>query len=164
PPLPSIPQLPPEIGDVVEPLIIPELPEPPEAPLPVISALTPEAELAPLPGGVIEGVPSVLIATPTPPAEINVLAQEPRATTITPVPTAPIARRAIVLEQDDKNRQPAIPEADLLNLLVDIVKRDADPNVRNEALQGIYRLRSDAAINALIQLYDSVTEVKVKSE
>jgi hypothetical protein len=68
------------------------------------------------------------------------------------------------LGQDDKNRQPTIPETELLNLLVDIVKRDADPNVRQEALQGIYRLRSDASINALIQLYDASGDVKVKGE
>src|SRR5262249_58151476 len=36
--------------------------------------------------------------------------------------------------------------------------------VRNEALQGIYRLRSDAAINALIQLYDGAGDAKVKGE
>ncbi len=66
--------------------------------------------------------------------------------------------------QDDKNRTPAIPEAEMLSLLTDIVKRDTDPNVRNEALQGIYRLRSDAAINTLIQLYDSVSDPKTKGE
>jgi HEAT repeat protein len=36
--------------------------------------------------------------------------------------------------------------------------------VRQEALQGIYRLRTDASINALIQLYDASTDVKVKGE
>ncbi|HMX28409.1 MAG TPA: M56 family metallopeptidase, partial [Blastocatellia bacterium] len=66
--------------------------------------------------------------------------------------------------QDDKNKTPVIPEAEMLNLLTDIVKRDTDPNVRNEALQGIYRLRSDAAINTLIQLYDSVSDAKTKGE
>lgn len=71
---------------------------------------------------------------------------------------------AIAWGQDEKSRQTAIPETELLNLLVDIVKRDADPNVRQEALQGIYRLRSDASINALIQLYDASGDVKVKGE
>nr|MDQ3011222.1 HEAT repeat domain-containing protein [Acidobacteriota bacterium] len=52
----------------------------------------------------------------------------------------------------------------MLSLLTDIVKRDTDPNVRNEALQGIYRLRSDAAANALIQLYDSISDTKTKGE
>lgn len=66
--------------------------------------------------------------------------------------------------QDDKKRTPAIPEADLLNLLVDIVKKDSDPNVRNEALQGIYRLRSEAASNALVSLYDSISDPKAKGE
>jgi hypothetical protein len=31
-------------------------------------------------------------------------------------------------------------------------------------LQGIYRMRSDAAINTLIQLYDSVSDIKTKTE
>ena len=66
--------------------------------------------------------------------------------------------------RDDKNRQPTIPETELLNLLVDVVKRDSDPNVRAEALQGITRLRSDASINALVQLYDASSDVKVKGE
>ena len=43
---------------------------------------------------------------------------------------------------------PTIPEAELIAVLSDIVKRDADPNVRSEALQGIYRLRTDASIDA----------------
>ena len=67
-------------------------------------------------------------------------------------------------DQDDKKKTPAIPETELLNLLVDIVKKDSDANVRNEALQGIYRLRSEAASNALISLYDSITDPKAKGE
>ncbi len=64
-----------------------------------------------------------------------------------------------------QSKTPAIPEAELLSLLSDIVKKDSDENVRREALQGIYRMRnSDAAINTLIQLYDSVSDVKTKSE
>jgi HEAT repeat protein len=68
------------------------------------------------------------------------------------------------LAQDDKNRQPTIAETELLSLLVDVVKRDSDPNVRAEALQGICRLRSDSSINALVQLYDASSDVKVKGE
>ncbi|MDX2031579.1 MAG: M56 family metallopeptidase [Blastocatellia bacterium] len=64
----------------------------------------------------------------------------------------------------DAKKTPAIPEAELLNVLVEIVKKDTDPTVRQEALQGIYRMRSDAAVNALIGLYDSQSDVKVKSE
>ncbi len=64
-----------------------------------------------------------------------------------------------------QSKTPAIPEAELLSLLSDIVKKDSHENVRREALQGIYRMRnSDAAINTLIQLYDSVSDVKTKSE
>jgi hypothetical protein len=78
-----------------------------------------------------------------------------RATTIGP---------GVVGIVDDRNAQPLIPEAELLALLTDVVKRDADPNVRNEALRGIYRFRSDAGVNALLSLYDSVTDVKTKGE
>ncbi|MBK9706656.1 MAG: HEAT repeat domain-containing protein [Acidobacteria bacterium] len=66
--------------------------------------------------------------------------------------------------QDEKKKEPAIPDSEMLSVLVDIVKRDSDPAVRNEALRGIYRMRSDAAINALIQLYDGTNDVKVRSE
>ncbi|MGH9938095.1 MAG: M56 family metallopeptidase, partial [Blastocatellia bacterium] len=152
--LPPLP-LPPDSVDVVEPPGIPDIPEPPDAPLPpVAAALALDAELAPLPdvsiisgvpGGVIGGVPggvvgvgpsgiqsSVIVA----PAPLAPLAQVARAAPVAPLaPEAPLA--AIVRGQDDKNRQLAIPESELLNLLVDIVKRDSDPNVRNEALQGI---------------------------
>ena len=39
--------------------------------------------------------------------------------------------------QDDKNKTPAIPEAELLSLLTDIVKRDSDPNVLPPAPQRV---------------------------
>jgi hypothetical protein len=59
---------------------------------------------------------------------------------------------------------PTIPEAELIAVLTDIARRDTDPSVRNEALQGLYRLRTDNSINSLIQLYDTMTDVKVKGE
>jgi hypothetical protein len=62
------------------------------------------------------------------------------------------------------NSPPAISESELLTVLSDVVKRDADPAVRTEALQGIVRMRSDASITTLISLYDNVTDVKVKGE
>ena len=77
---------------------------------------------------------------------------------------APTAAIAGDWYQDDKKKTPAIPETELLNLMVDIVKKDSDANVRNEALQSIYRLRSEAATNALLSLYDSVTDPKSKGE
>jgi beta-lactamase regulating signal transducer with metallopeptidase domain/HEAT repeat protein len=174
PPLPPVPALPPDVMDLIQPpdiLDIPDVPEPPSAPLPPVTALAPEADLAPLPGGVIGGIPGDVIVQPALPAPLG---QGPRASTIAPLaPEPPMpptawespaqpARRA--LAQDDKNRQPTIPETELLNLLVDVVKRDSDPNVRAEALQGITRLRSDASINALVQLYDASSDVKVKGE
>ncbi|MDX2041448.1 MAG: M56 family metallopeptidase [Acidobacteriota bacterium] len=77
---------------------------------------------------------------------------------------APTATTIGGWDQDDKKKTPAIPETELLNLLVDIVKKDSAPNVRNEALQGIYRLRSEAASNALVSLYDSISDPKAKGE
>lgn len=90
-----------------------------------------------------------LISTPQ-------VAQAPRA--------AEEARAAAIARAQRERTPPAIPEAELLTILTDIVKKDADPTVRQEALQGIYRMRSDAAINTLIQLYDETTDTKVKAE
>src|SRR5215813_1857837 len=158
-PLPPVPALPPDVMDVIEPpdiLDVPEVPEAPNAPLPPVAALAPEADLAPLPdvviggvpGGVVGGVPGGVIALPALPG------QGPRASASTPTPSAPEPPTPSVawaaLAQEDKNRQPTI--------------RESDPNVREEALQGICRLRSDASINALVQLYDGTSDVKVKGE
>jgi hypothetical protein len=73
---------------------------------------------------------------------------------------APLARPA----GGEKNDTPAIPETELISVLTEIVKKDADPSVRNEALQGLYHLRTDNSITALIQLYDTLTDVKVKGD
>lgn len=89
------------------------------------------------------------------------------ATPIAPIsPIAPIVPFTEFSEwqQSGEKKAPAIPEDEMLKLLSDIVRRDADANVRAEALSGIYRLRSDAAINTLIQLYDQVTDVKTKGD
>ncbi len=89
---------------------------------------------------------------------------------ISPIaPVAPIAPMAELLEfpafqQSGEKKAPAIPEDEMLKLLSDIVKRDADANVRAEALSGIYRLRSDNANNTLIQLYDQVSDPKTKGD
>ncbi len=170
PPLPPLP-LPLDELDVTEPPGIPPIPEPPDAPFPpVAAALAPDAGLAPLPdAAIIGGIPGgIQGAVNAPLAALAPVQPLPPGAPLAAVAwgeSAPGAPQvAIARGQDDRNRQPAIPEAELLNLLVDIVKRDADPNVRNEALQGIYRLRSDAAINALIQLYDATSDVKVKGE
>jgi beta-lactamase regulating signal transducer with metallopeptidase domain len=85
-----------------------------------------------------------------------------------PAPRAPFALGEPLIispwDQDDKDKKPTIPESELIGVLADIVKRDSDASVRNEALQGIYRLRSDAAINALVDLYDGISDVKIRSE
>jgi beta-lactamase regulating signal transducer with metallopeptidase domain len=174
PPLPPVPALPPDVMDVIEPPDIPEvpdIPEAPNAPLPPVAALAPDADLAPSPDGVIGGIPGGVIGgvpggVTVLPALPDSLGKGARASTIAPLAPEPpfpaVAWRAS--GQDDKNRQPTIPETELLGLLVDVVKRDSDPNVREEALQGICRLRSDASINALVQLYDGSTDVKTKGE
>ncbi|HKQ78419.1 MAG TPA: M56 family metallopeptidase [Blastocatellia bacterium] len=178
PPLPPVPALPPDAAPVAEPPDIPDipdLPEAPEAPLPSVAALPPDAELAPLPSvGVIGGIPGGVIALPAPSASPTPLVQiaqggRPMAITRRPIagggpetpPAVPVWAEP---GQDERRADPAIPETELVNLLVDIVKRDTDPNVRNEALQGLYRVRTDAGINALIQLYDGVSDVKVRGE
>jgi beta-lactamase regulating signal transducer with metallopeptidase domain len=164
---PPLPPLPPEPSEAVIALPDdPDFPEPPDAPLaPAIAALTPEAEFAPLaPEALIVGVAGEVQggfsapAAPTPLIEFYGQAPTPRPA------VAPMATTIAEWGQDNKTRTPTIPENELLNVLTEIVKRDADPNVRNEALQGIYRLRSDAAVNTLIQLYDGTSDPKVKSE
>ena len=45
-----------------------------------------------------------------------------------------------------------------------MVKRDTDPGVRQEALQGIYRMKSQASADALLSLYDTIPDVKTKAE
>ncbi len=172
-PLPPLPPPDDRLMELPEPPEIPEPPEMPEPPAPPAAAvIEPGFELieipkapaiAATPGAIIQPTPQGFGVAPVAPAQ---LVQPGRiATTPRPMPAPdPLPPLAGVLWQDYKNKQPTIPETELLNVLVDIVKRDADPNVRNEALQGIYRLRSDAAINALIQLYDSTSDVKVKGE
>jgi beta-lactamase regulating signal transducer with metallopeptidase domain/HEAT repeat protein len=194
PPLPpevAVVDEPSDIFDIPDIPDVPNSPEPPhespESPVPPAAPLAPGADQAPLPGGPIGGVrggvsggipggvsggiPGEYIVRPDPPVSPS---QGPRASTVAPLAPEPPAPAAPweslargprgAMAQDDKNRQPAIPESELLNLLVDVVKRDSDPNVREEAMQGICRMRSDSSINALIQLYDGTSDAKIKSE
>lgn len=167
-PLP--PPLPPEAPVIVEGPDIPEvpdIPEPTEAPLPPIAVLPPVADLAQTPGPAISIVPGGVVGGI--PGGVTIQAELPgqaRAATIAPAAPEPPFPSVVWVGsgQNDKRAEPAIPESELISLLVDIVKRDTDPNVRNEALQGLYRIRTDAGINALIQLYDGASDVKVKGE
>ncbi|HEV2666046.1 MAG TPA: M56 family metallopeptidase, partial [Blastocatellia bacterium] len=89
PPLLPVPALPPDVMDVIEPLDIPDVPdvpEPPSAPLPPVAALAPDADLAPLPGGPIGGIPGGVIVQPAIPVSP---AQAPRATTRAPLAPEP---------------------------------------------------------------------------
>lgn len=156
----------------------PALESPPESPIDVpdlTEAPTPEPRVAPLP----PAPPSVLalegddemqpaafaVTTPFPIAPVAAIAQTELLNWQQPTPApAPRAGTIVGREQDDKNKTAVISESELLNVLTDIVKRDSDPSVRNEALQGIYRVRTDAAINTLIQLYDGTSDTKVKGE
>jgi beta-lactamase regulating signal transducer with metallopeptidase domain/tetratricopeptide (TPR) repeat protein len=167
---PLAPEALPEPGDLLE------LAGAPDAPLPPPMLDAPEIQAATLEALIpVQDPPAPVIATPAPPAQVGVIGGVPGGVTVA-APAAPVAWGDFNLVQppvaatiaawgqDDKNKAPAIPEAELLSLLTDIVKRDTDPNVRNEALQGIYRMRSDAAVNTLIQLYDSVPDTKTKGE
>lgn len=157
------------------------IPEPDEfAPLPPIIAgsevleFHPPTALAPLPEQLVgEGLTSLQDWERTPPPA-PLSPTTPLAPGVgiggllapgagTPEPWAPVSWGQAA-QAGSSNKTPTIPENELLNLLSDIVKRDADANVRREALQGIYRMRTDAAINTLIQLYDAVPDVKLKSE
>jgi beta-lactamase regulating signal transducer with metallopeptidase domain len=85
-----------------------------------------------------------------------------------PAPALPMDRRQDkaprAVRVGDTSTPPAISEAELLGILVDVVKKDADPGVRQEALQGIYRLKSQASADALLSLYDAIPDVKTKAE
>ncbi|MGH9841674.1 MAG: M56 family metallopeptidase [Blastocatellia bacterium] len=154
---------PPELADLPEPPIaviagtdwpdreddLIKPPTPPAQPAQPSIATTPMAPIPPVAPWAQDGV-TVTMPRPAP--------------VPWPAPAPTIATALAEWGQDDRNKTPVIPEAELLGVLVDIVKKDADPKVREEALQGIYRFRSDAAINALIGLYDSMSDVKVKSQ
>ncbi len=161
----------PELAD------LPETPEPPEPPMAVIAGADwPDREDDLIEPPTPPAQPAIVTApmAPIPPvapwAQEGVTARPSPAPRPAPAPwPAPAVATTIAGSlaewgQDDRSKTPVIPEAELLGVLVDIVKKDADPKVREEALQGIYRFRSDAAINALIGLYDSMGDVKVKSQ
>ncbi len=94
-----------------------------------------------------------------------VAVQEPTPTSPrAPIRVPPGAVIAGVGWDDQRSSTPLIPEAELITILSDIVKRDADPTVRSEALRGIYRVRSDSGINALLSLYDGIADTKTKAE
>lgn len=134
--------------------LIQEPARPAQAPQPALPGV---AVAGGIPGGVSGGVPGGAIggiATAVPGSAGGLTwAQAPVAATI-----------AGSWDQDGKKKEPTIPESEMLGLLVDIVKKDSDPNVRQEALQGIYRMRSEAASNALVSLYDSISDPKSKGE
>lgn len=158
-------------------------PATPQTPkVPVVAPAAPVATTAPaaVMAEAIDELPAPAAALPAEPAEIisaaapvaarvwtagqrtPAPAQAPMA--VAPWPQEPGTPLAVVAETLGGNRQPAIPEAELLSVLTEIVRKDSDPAVRSEALRGIYRLRSDASINALIQIYDAMTDAKVKGE
>ena len=95
--------------------------------------------------------------------------ETPRAVVAAPMPRLVAPRqvattRPVIVYGDDQKATPVIPEPEMISILTDIVKRDTDPSVRSEALRGIYRYRSDAGINALLGLYDSISDTRTKAE
>lgn len=163
PPLPPLPEPPidvPDLSDLPDAPVIPAPAHQPQAPV-VAATVEPVEGVFSVPEPSVAPIASTVFAPVAQPAIANwANLQQP-----TPVPVATtIAGGGPAWIQDDKNKTSVISETELLNVLTDIVKRDADPAVRNEALQGIYRIRSDAAINTLISLYDGASDVKVKGE
>jgi beta-lactamase regulating signal transducer with metallopeptidase domain len=145
---PLAPALAPDLFDEVPPLARIAI-DGEEIDIPAPPALAAVPELV---QDVLQDVELLAPVTPLPPAPAL-------------APAAPLAPMAWAAQSSStQSKTPAIPEAELLSLLSDIVKKDTDENVRREALQGIYRMRSDAAINTLIQLYDSVSDIKTKTE
>lgn len=121
---------------------------------PVVTPATPAAPAAP-----------VQFFDPRNPAAYSALGTLVSTPQVGRAPRALIeAQEAAVAGIQRRDTPPAIPEAELLAILTEIVRKDADPTVRQEALQGIYRMRSDAAIDTLIQLYDGSADSKVKGE
>ncbi len=149
PEAPPAPPASPGAPTPVAPPAAPGLAEPPTPPLPPL-ALVNDDDL------------EIAVSQDAPHAVVTPLAAPGIAGTVRSIPRAAVADG--LTWQDEKKKEPAIPDSEMLNVLVDIVKRDSDPAVRNEALRGIYRMRSDAAINALIQIYDGANDVKIRSE
>lgn len=130
-----------------------DLPEPPEAPE------APEAPVAPDPFDAplieyLEDLAPVSIAPRAPMPVRNVSYQGLYVTAPVQTPPSFATRKS----------EPMIPEAELLAVLTDIVRKDSDPSVRTEALRGIYRIRTEAGVNALLSLYDSIPDAKIRGE
>jgi hypothetical protein len=62
------------------------------------------------------------------------------------------------------DEEPAIPEDELIALMSEIVRNDSDSKVRAAALESIGRLGSEAASEALADLYDSIPELELKKK
>jgi HEAT repeat protein len=62
------------------------------------------------------------------------------------------------------DKEPAIPEDELIELMSEIVRNDSDSKVRAAALESIGRLGSQAASEALADLYDSIPELALKKK
>jgi beta-lactamase regulating signal transducer with metallopeptidase domain len=142
---------------------------------PVAIIVDPDDELTPSPAAPLAWpAPAVTVTAAAPIAPVAwAVEQQPM-----PAPAPPVGGVTIWPGQDTWTvpavidaetfltgaRQSAIPENELLPVLTDIARKDTDPAVRSEALRGIYRLRSDASIDSLIQVYDAMSDAKVKSE
>jgi len=142
----------------------------PLPPLPPVAFEPDEPILATTPRAPVAAVMPLPLAEPRP-AIWAEPAPAPRAMAMTAPRMATVAMDDWDLQVaaaktlgSEKSETPAISETELLSVLTEIVKKDTDPAVRNEALQGIYRFRTDAGINTLIQLYDSVADAKLKGE
>jgi HEAT repeat protein len=59
-------------------------------------------------------------------------------------------------------RKATLPEEELIDLMMDIASTDPDNEVRKAAIRSIGRLGSEAAAEALVQLYDSQDDIGLK--
>ncbi len=127
--------------------------------LAVVAASTPEAELLSSPDASLAPKAAPFLSM----QEAQIPLPAPYAPVVGALAGYPVGALAgyPALEKGDNQ---AIPESELLAVLTEIAKRDADPKVRSEALQGIYRLRSEASVNALLKLYDEVSDAQMKKE
>jgi beta-lactamase regulating signal transducer with metallopeptidase domain len=124
------------VASFIDPDDLPESPEPVEPAL----ALAPEAP-------VFELLDTATPVAITPRPSIPALAVSYNQL-LAPRP----AGQAGPVKNADNKAPALITESELLTVLVDIVKRDTDPTVRSEALRGIYGIRTDAGVNALISI------------
>lgn len=65
-------------------------------------------------------------------------------------------------DKDGKKKTPVISDKELLSLLTDIAKKDADESVRKEAMSAICRLQGEDSVEAIADIYDNLPDTNMK--